>query len=188
MSIKATSVDLITAPTGEPVSIWEARTQCRVTGYYADNILYPLITAAREYIEHETGRALLSTTLDAWYPRLGTIETPRGKLQSVTGVYYRDADDIEQTLSTDVYRVNTSRDPGRITLEPDQSWPTVYKVEETVRIRLIAGYGEKADIPMRLKQAMLIHVQAHWNIDSREYETLSNTVRNLISSYRIHNF
>lgn len=74
------------------------------------------------------------------------IEVPLPPIQQVDTVRYRDEDGDWQTLSTDVYGVDTSGLFARIYLKKDQSWPDVYADPASVEITFTAGWGDGATV------------------------------------------
>lgn len=168
---------LVSAPATEPVSLTEAKLHLRVDSTADDSLITALITAAREYVEAFTGRALITQTwdyiLDAW-PSGDEIVIPLPPLQSVTSVTYRDSDGNTSTVSSSTYTVDTDSEPGRVVLLTGYTWPstTLYAVGG-VRVRFVAGYGDNAsDVPQALRQAMLLLV-GHW-YENREDATTAN--------------
>jgi uncharacterized phiE125 gp8 family phage protein len=128
-----------------------------------DDLVSALITAAREYCEGFTGRALAEQTLEAYppcFPRMNEVELPCPPLQSVTSVKYTDIDGNETTMTegTD-YIVDTDSTVGRIVLPYAETWPTaaLYTVNP-IKIRYVAGY---TTVPRSIKQAMLLLI-GHW--------------------------
>src|SRR5512139_2020471 len=102
-------VKLITAPTSEPVTLAEAKAQCRVDISTDDVLIGNLITAAREYCELHDWRVYMPQTwelyLDDW-PKTQNIEIPKPPLQSVTSFKYIDEDGVETTLDSGQYFVD----------------------------------------------------------------------------------
>jgi uncharacterized phiE125 gp8 family phage protein len=100
---------ITTAVTTEPVTLAEARLQCKVDSDDAswDAVLSGLCTAAREYAEHYTGRALATQTLEMvldTFPECGgdiTLDMP--PVATVTSIKYDDTAGVEQTLAATVY-------------------------------------------------------------------------------------
>lgn len=130
-----------------------------------DSLLTALITAAREYCEGFTGRALATQTIEA-YPEYfcGDMELPRPPLQSVTSVKYKDSESTETTLTEDTdYIVDTDSVFGRLVLPYNKNWPTftAYPVNP-IRVRYDAGYSDTDPIPQTIKLAMLLLI-GHWH-------------------------
>lgn len=136
-----------------------------------DDLISALITAAREYCEGYTGRALATQTIEAYppcFPRKNEIEIPYPPLQSVTSVKYTDSSGTETTMTADTdYIVDADSNVGRIVLPYAGTWPTatLYTVNP-IKIRYVAGYYASNPIPKMIKQAMLLLI-GHW-YESRE--------------------
>jgi uncharacterized phiE125 gp8 family phage protein len=164
---------LVTPPTAEPVTLAEAKAQCRVDGSDSDTYIEMLITAAREWCELHDWRAYMPQTweliLDAW-PSRGAIEIPKPPLQSVASIKYTNRSGVEATLDSGVYLVDTYSEPGWVVLKNDKAWPMVTLREiNGVVVRFTGGYASAADVPARIKQAILLLV-GHW------YENRENSV------------
>lgn len=153
------------APVTEPVHLDEVRDHLRVDITDDDTLIEALITAAREYVEQASRRALVTQTwrynLDQ-FPAADEIELPRPPLKSVTSITYRDSDGTTHTLASSVYEVDTDSQPGRVRLAYGEDWPSDTLAETNpVRITFVAGYGDADDVPKRWKQAILLLV-GHW--------------------------
>lgn len=57
-------VKVVTAPAVEPITLTEAKLHCKVDLTTDDDLITPLIVAAREEIERRTWRALITQTLE----------------------------------------------------------------------------------------------------------------------------
>jgi uncharacterized phiE125 gp8 family phage protein len=119
----------------------------------------------------------------------GHILLPLPPLQEVTAIKYLDADGVEQTLSTSVYRVvNNGTDPSFVMLVLGQSWPVHGCFPDAVRIEFTAGYGDDAaDVPQRIRHAALVllsHLYEYRGDDSEKVE-MPLAVMNLIRNDRI---
>lgn len=165
-----------------------------------DDLVSALITAAREYCEGFTSRALATQTLEAYPPRFpcdNEIELPCPPLQSITSVKYTNSDGDETTMTENTdYIVDTERTVGRIVLPYAETWPTatLYTVNP-IKIRYVAGYNDSNTIPKSIKQAMLLLI-GHWYANreavlvgqgtmSKEIEF---AVKALLSMYRVRFF
>jgi uncharacterized phiE125 gp8 family phage protein len=153
-----------TAVATEPVTLAEARTQCKVPtdDTTFDATFLALITAAREFAEHYTGRAFAPVTLEGalhCFPADEFIDLPMPPVASVTHIKYTDTDGAEQTLSAADYALSMYSDaPRRIYLTADASWPSTQDVADAVRIRFVTGYAS-ADLPKAVKSALLLHIE-----------------------------
>lgn len=158
---------VITPAASEPVSLAEARLQCKVDSDDTshDDLLEGLITAAREYAEHYTGRALASVTLEAAlneFPSCdGEIALPMPPVTSIASIKYTDPSGSEQTVSSGDYALSTYGDSRTVTLNYGNSWPSTQDVPDSVRVRFVAGYGleDGPPLPKAVKAAMLLHVE-----------------------------
>ena len=158
--------NLVTAPSTEPLTTAEAKAHLRVTGSDDDTPIDDIVAAAREYIEGETNRALITQTWDLFlddFPNTNAIVLPWPPLGSVTTVKYTpDADSGTTTFASSKYIVDTASEPGRIVLEKDETWPTdVLKSVNGVEVRFVAGYGAASAVPKRLKHLNYLLV-GHW--------------------------
>jgi len=177
----------------EPVTLAEARTQCRLDGDITDEdtlISTILIPAARRYCEQHCQRPLLSEDLMQWRgqpaPR---IELAAG-LVAVESVNYMDADGVEQTLPPARYYTDTAEHIGTVQLLGGQ-WPAMQLHHpKPLRIQYRAGWPTDA-VPADIKQAMLLLI-AHW-YDNREAVVIGTITSNLdfavaalLAPYRIH--
>lgn len=160
----------ITPPVEEPISLDEAKAQCRVDGTDEDLLLTGLIATARAHVETLTGLALRTQTwelvLDGW-PGERELDIPLAPLQEVISITYRLADGSTQTLPESGYVVGTASLPGRVMLAAGAAWPTLalYPLEAVV-VRFTCGYAEAAEVPEPLRLAVKLLI-GHW-FENRE--------------------
>ena len=154
----------VSGPASEPVSLDEAKAQCRVTHAAEDAYVTRLVKAARHYVEERIDRTLLPTTwrlsLSRW-PRRGWVLLPRPMLRSITSVTYLDGDGETQTVSPSAYALDADRMPGLLMPGYDLDWPTGREQSGAVRVTYEAGYADAASVPEDLRQAILL-LTAHW--------------------------
>ena len=140
--------EIVTPPTGEVVTLSEAKTHMVVEHTADDGYINMLIQAAIAQVETITWRRLLTQTwllyLVDW-PDGDYIELPYGNLQSVTSVKYRDKDGDWQTMDSDKYIVDTAFRKGRISLAEDEAWPgdDLYP-GLPIKIEFVCGYGAQS--------------------------------------------
>lgn len=146
------SVDIVTPPATEPVSLAEAKLFLRVDHDAEDELIAGLVTAARDLVEQSTGRALVTRRL------LETRDHVKGgpfrcAFAPVTAVHAVTRDGV--TLDESIWRLAVDAEhligagAGRIAVDYD------------------AGYGADAeDAPEPLRHAIRVIVAALY--ESRE--------------------
>jgi len=154
-------------PAAEPVTLAEAKAQCRVDISDDDTYINTLITVAREYIEETLDLSMINQTWVAKYDvfPLWEVVLPRPPMAAgAVTVTYRDEAGNDQTLSSggDEFQVDRNIVPGRIYPLYNGVWPAVRGDENSVSVEWIAGYGASgASCPSILRQACLLLI-SHW--------------------------
>ncbi len=171
-------LERIVDPTEQPLSLSEVKAHLRVDYTGEDTLIGALISSATQHMEGRhgiLGRALVTQTwdyyLDAWPVEVSgrrkrRIEIPLPPLSSVTGVYYRDTEGVEQTFSAASYNVDKRALVGGVVLKGTAQWPAIEEHPEAVRIRFVAGFGAASAVPEPIKQALKLLI-GHWFL-SRE--------------------
>lgn len=164
------SLKLITPPTAEPLTLAEAKAQCRVYSTDDDAYLTSLIAAVRQQCEQITQRSLMvqkwQLTLDA-FPA-GAIALGRPPLIGVTSFTYVDSDGVQQTLLNTAYALDASSDQ-LAWLAPlyGQDWPAKRAQINAVQVQFNCGFAasatatvaeQQAAVPQNLKQWMLLKI------------------------------
>lgn len=158
---------LISEPDVEPITLADAKAQCRVTHSAEDELLHGYIRAARQSCETYQLRAWLTQTweltLDGFpapTPRnpAAAIRLPRPPLQAVVSVIYLAEDGSEVTMDPGDYRVTTGVEPGIVAPASPPHWPAVVKRPGAVRIRYVAGYERPLQVPENWRQAVRFEV------------------------------
>jgi len=195
------SLNLITAPAIEPVTLLEAKNHLRIMPDDAipDDEIESIVSVAREKIENEVSRALITQTWEAvsgafpWSLDC-PIELELPPLQSVTSVKYIDINGAGQTWDSSLYQVNNKSTPGFILPISGESYPDTDDAINAVTIEFVAGYGDEAiDVPSPVRHAMKLIIG---ELYSRREEALVGatittvplSVSNLISPYKIVHF
>lgn len=176
---------LITPPTLEPLTLAEAKAHLRVEVPDDDALIASYIIAAREWVEGQTRRALMTQTWDFtfdwdWPTRRGRIyiRLPVAPVQSVTSVKYVDESGVTQTLSAATYQAVVNVEHPRIEAAYDSTWPSVRNQADAVTIRAVCGYGVgMSDVPQPLRQAIKL-LTAHW-YENREPVNVGNLTTSL---------
>ena len=151
-----TRMTLATAPAVEPISVEEARRQCRITDTSEDDLLSTYITAARECVEKLRGLACVNQTWDVYFERLdGDLLLPVMPVSSVTSVKYQDASNAQQTLAATYYETAEWNRFGIIRTKYNQVWPSTLGHHDDVVVRVVFGYGASgASVPGPVRQVI----------------------------------
>ena len=156
-------------PATEPVTLAQAKAQCRVEITDDDVLIGALITAGRRYAEVAQRRALITSTwvysLDN-FPIFGSsafvageIRLPIPPVQSVSSVQYYDIGGNLNTLDPSRYIVDVASQPARIISTYATPWPVVtWTRPSSVMITFVAGYANAAAVPVVTQQAILLWV------------------------------
>jgi len=144
------ALQVVTAPSYEPVSLAEARKWLRLEDddTASTAVLQLLIKAMREDAENLTQRAFIQRTLklsiDNWPTdsQYGLkIDLPFPPVASVTTFKYYDTDGVLQTLATDQYDLHTEQEPAFIVPAHQVTWPTIRLRPDAIQITFVAGYA-----------------------------------------------
>jgi len=161
------SLTQITAPTGNSISLSDAKDHIRLEIDDDDALIQSMIESVEHLAETFTRRQLITATYDYKIDRFASvIKIPKPPLQSVTSIKYIDTDGNEQTVDSSVYDVDTDSQPGRVILDPDQVWPDTRKQLQAVTIRFVCGYADSGsspaeindNVPEVIKRWMLIQI------------------------------
>lgn len=142
---------LVTPAASYPVTLTEAKANCRVIGTDEDTFLNGLIASATAYVEAYTGCSIEAQTWDYTIDAFADeIDLPRGPLISVDSITYLDPANASQTLATGWLEDL----PGeRVLRDPDASWPAISTRKNAVTIQFTSGYDT---VPASIKQAILL--------------------------------
>lgn len=143
------SLQLITAPTSEPVTTAEVKTHAVVEHSSDDTLISSLIVAARRYVEQKCNIALMRQKwrlyLDTW-PDGGEITLPKWWAQEIAQIKYRDINGVEQTVTSTDYELDTGT--NRVLLVYGASWPTHRYQHNATYIDFWAGYYNPTSSPL----------------------------------------
>ncbi|MFA6308624.1 MAG: head-tail connector protein [Clostridia bacterium] len=208
--MKDYTLNLITAPLVEPISLTEASLFLRIDEGFTedDDYIQGLITTARQFCEDFQNRAYITQTWEMSlndfsysisdkacdYYEKSLIEIPKGSLQKVNTFTYKDANGIVNDLTEDIDFVLSTRGIlGRICPPFGCVFPceVLYPLDPII-INFTCGYGDVADsVPLKIKQAIYLMV-SHW-YDNRSVisdrggvpSEISFTVKSLLQQDRI---
>jgi uncharacterized phiE125 gp8 family phage protein len=198
--------NVIAPPTLYPLTLEEAREQCRVTPYGSplehpdDGYLEGLVIIATQWCEDYLRRSLATKTIEYYIDTFSQkINLPFLPIQSIESIIYRNVDGDLITLDDGIYRLKSYQDEAKLNLIMGQSYPQDVSTEEgSIVITMVAGYtkGESPDtypLPAPIKAAMSLIIGHLY--ENRSEDVLGNTrisfnslpmgVKNLIQPYRL---
>ena len=155
-------------PSTEPITLDELKLRLRVTSCDFDSELLDMLKAARQQVEADTYRRLITQTVvmyqEDFTSLLGPVEIRLAPVQSITHVKYYDRDDVLQTFSAADYYANLTSTPPEIRLREAKQWPntSLYRPNK-VEVTMVAGYGAAASVPQAAKLAIVEYCRAHWS-------------------------
>lgn len=170
---------LLSAPAVEPLALGETKLWLKESLPDNDELILDLIQSAREFVEDETGRQLLTATwqltlvgfppyMPIRYWRIpesiqfsGVATTdflrlPKPPVQSVVSVTYVHPDTgISTTLAADQYLLDSSTEPARLQPAYGTIWPVTRLQSNAVQVTFKSGYGDDAgSVPSKARTAM----------------------------------
>jgi uncharacterized phiE125 gp8 family phage protein len=165
-------VSNLPAPTYEPVSLEEARLQCKIDAFgsppsHPDDLLLELfISAAREWAEQYTGLALGGRTLEMALTAFpAEITFPYGPVIGIAYITYLDKDGLELVVPAADYQLDTFSTPARVILAPDATWPDDVGTQTNgIRVFYAVGYSAPGEspqdnpMPRSIKVALLLTI------------------------------
>lgn len=149
---------LITAATLDPVTVTELKSQLRITTTSQDTMLGLLIKAATQHVEDYLRYSIMPSTWDLYLDSFNSdIWIQKIPVSAITHVKYINSEGVLTTLTVDVdYVIDIDSKPARIYTAYSKSWPSTRSIYNCVVVRFVAGYASSADVPERLKQAILM--------------------------------
>jgi uncharacterized phiE125 gp8 family phage protein len=134
------TVQIVTTPDSEPVTIAEAKTQLHIgaSDDSHDVEIAALIAGAREQWERDTSTALITRTIEHRMPQfLPAVELTVRPAVSIESIKYIDNNGQEQTVSAADYYL----DGQLLSFADSFVRPMIARRTEAVRIRYEAGFG-----------------------------------------------
>lgn len=187
---------IVSYPEAPVVTVADMKAHLRIDTDDEDTLIGDYITAATDMVDAEfgeLGRALITQRWQLTMPKFpadGHVDLPIPPVQQVFSITYYDTDNVQQTLSTDVYRLTLNTDMAYLDLVAGQTWPATYDRADAVAIQYDTGFGDAGtDVPEGIRQAIRMMV-AHW-YEHREAATearLMDTpigIRSLLMKYRV---
>ncbi len=155
------SAKVTTPAASTPVTLAEAKAQCRVEIDDDNTKITSLIAVATEHAERLTQRALMPQTCKAKYNAWPTdgddLWIPFPPITAVSSVKYFDINGTEQTWSSSGYQVDLSSEPARLRVKSGYSYPALEEGKMSpITVDFTAGYADAASVPASIKHAILL--------------------------------
>lgn len=154
---------LVTASTGQPVSLEEAKDHLRVTDTNSDADIARKLRASTDFCQRSIGghkqfmEATYDLVMEDFPPRDGKLELPLPPLRSITSVTYITSTGGTTTMpSTDFITVTPTDEPGFIEPAFSATWPSPREQANAVTVRFVAGYDTEQGVPDTIKQAIML--------------------------------
>ena len=155
---------VITPPSVEPVTLTEARMQCRAdedngidgnTTRYDDAQFTQIISAARVWVELFTGLLLAPRTVEIARDEFpcGAMTLEGFPVTSITSVKYVDESGIEQTLNSSLYYLDDYQNPCSVINAVGTEWPSTLGAANAVKVRYVVG---SSTVDASVKAAILL--------------------------------
>ena len=171
---------LVTAPAELPVTLAEAKAECRVWHGDEDAMIERYVRAATAHLDGWSGilgRCLMTqrwrATFDAWAP---CLRLPFTNLDNVAVVHGEGDADVSVSFVLREDSIGPWLDPVA-----GFGYPALAG-RGAIRVEFDAGFGGAADVPATLKTAILMHVRQMYDADGDEKEPFG--YRALIDPYR----
>lgn len=192
-------LELVTGPSQEPVTLAEAKAQCRIDTDDYDTILNRLISVARSKIEGRDGIGvfLMAQTWKLSLDKMPTeIWIPCGPVLSIDSITYVDEGGDSQTLAASGYQWRKELFGARIKPPYSGTFPTVRQQYDSVQVQFTAGFPGTEDsppttdnIPAALKHAVLMLVEHYFDhrdtIVPEAMKDLPYGVDSILEQYRV---
>lgn len=143
------ALNLVTGPSQEPVTLEGVKLHARIDYDADDELIVEFISTAREWVEGQTKRALVTQTYDLYldygFPTnqdgQPCIRLPVNPVASVSSITYKSesAPSPETTLAASQYIAVTRKYGSYIVPAYNVDWPTPRRVPEAVTVRFVAG-------------------------------------------------
>jgi uncharacterized phiE125 gp8 family phage protein len=177
---------LLTGPAAEPLSLAEAKTHLRVAGTADDDVILVLIRTARDWIERETGLALIDqtwrVTLDAW-PACGFVVPALRPLKTLSAARVISEGGVSTALLLADFDVAAAA--GSIRVRKPQAGPG--RPKAGIELDCVFGFGAAANFVPPALISVMNQLIAFWfenRGDDAAGQNVPETVSRLLAPFR----
>lgn len=171
----------VTAPLSPPVTLLEAKQQCRIETDDDDALVRRLIDTATDMLDGPEGLgvALMPQTWKLVLPCFpAELLLPLQPVMAITSIQYVDPAGATQTFAPANYRLFTAAVDAEVELVSGASWPSTDSRRAAVIVTFACGFADMASVPASLRHAILLMVGALY--ENREAETIAAGVVNSV--------
>lgn len=179
------ALKLIAPPSGEILTLAEAKSFMRVDHSDDDALIGSLIKAARLRIEGPGGKLNAVFLTQTWDLILDSfpsheIMLPLHPVQGIDEIAYFDEDGVETIQDPASYYLDEVSRPQYVIPMSDVTWPSVLDAANAVRVRFTAGFpwgsgdGIADNVPETVKVAAM-QLLVHW-YDRRDLATEASSL------------
>jgi uncharacterized phiE125 gp8 family phage protein len=171
-----------TPAAGELITLAQMKRHLRVDPALTadDEIIADLITAAREWVEQYTRRALVQQTRTEMLTHVsGDIRLKRTPVISITEIASIDSTGAVTVLSPATYTLANGTEDQPLARAVESSFTA-----GSIRIMYVAGSAD-GEAPVRLVQAMKLWAEAHYDRDQYMMPILLNAANALADPLRV---
>lgn len=153
----------VMSPAALPISLAEAKAQCRVSDASEDALLMAYVRSAVDYVEEYTGQRLITQSwaypVDAWPERwCSYIPLPLAPVQSISEVSYLNTLGVPTILSPAIYSFRGER----ITLAPEPTWPSTWHGRDVITVEFVVGFGDDHNYVPEAIRLAVAQLAAYW--------------------------
>lgn len=183
--------ELVAGPGEEPISLADVKNHLRVDISDDDELIMAYMLTARRSCEVIANKKFVSQTWDLWADgfvgsTVWTLPRSMSPLQAVTYIKYWPEGQTAVTFDSSNYEVDEKSQPARIVLKRESTWPgDILREVNGVNIRVVVGFGDDADVPEEIKQAIKLTVGQYYEnredlIVGSQIHEIPNGAKNLL--------
>lgn len=155
------------APDAEPITLDQAKAQCRVTDTASDTLFNLFIPAERAFVEKYCNIRIVEQTITIKCDGFSDFaRVPIGPVQEISAIAYVDTDGNAATLDPSVYEVRVDGLECAIVTQYGQVFP-VPQVGSRIAVTVVVGYADDA-IPPEIVSALLLRVSADYQMSKAD--------------------
>lgn len=158
---------LKTPPTGEIVTTAEMKAQLRVENADEDAVIASHVQAATEHFDGYKSIlrvCLLDQVWEEYSEEFSDVMALHFEnVKSIESLKYFDKDDAEQTIDPSNYALLQTKTGSVVCFDPNYSFPQLRDRRDAVTVEYTAGFGEAADVPKAIKQAVVLTAASYYS-------------------------